>query len=164
MTKEQAAVSLGVSMRTLQRMMSKNEIQFTQHRSERGGGAVAVFDEREVERVRKAREQAVLHPTHVRAEKKSVALERKPATMELNAFLASLKEWAAERTPAPRAAAPPLPDQVWLTKKQAAMLSGLSMRAVEQALASTELPAFKLGGRWRIKHDDLKVWVENFAL
>src|SRR5262245_34715579 len=57
MTKEQAASQLGCGVRTLQRMMSKGEIQYTTRRNPHGG-MIDSFTEAEIERVKGVREKA----------------------------------------------------------------------------------------------------------
>lgn len=48
-----------------------------------------------------------------------------------------------------------------LTLSEAANLLQVSTRTLQRMIRSGELPAFKVGGQWRLRETQLKQWVEN---
>jgi excisionase family DNA binding protein len=48
-----------------------------------------------------------------------------------------------------------------LTLSEAANLLQISTRTLQRMIRSGELPAFKVGGQWRVRETQLKQWVES---
>jgi excisionase family DNA binding protein len=48
-----------------------------------------------------------------------------------------------------------------LTLSEAANLLQVSTRTLQRMIRSGELPAFKVGGQWRVRETQLKQWVES---
>ena len=48
-----------------------------------------------------------------------------------------------------------------LTLREAAALLQISQRTAMRMIASKELPAFKLGGQWRVRQSELTKWLEG---
>jgi len=48
-----------------------------------------------------------------------------------------------------------------LTLSEAASLLQVSTRTLQRMIRKGELPAFKVGGQWRLREAQLKQWVEN---
>ena len=48
-----------------------------------------------------------------------------------------------------------------LTLSEAANLLQVSTRTLQRMIRSGELPAFKVGGQWRLREAQLIQWVEN---
>lgn len=48
-----------------------------------------------------------------------------------------------------------------LTLSEAANLLQVSTRTLQRMIRSGELPAFKVGGQWRLRETQLRQWVEN---
>jgi excisionase family DNA binding protein len=158
MTKEETASKLGVSLRTLQRIMNAGQIKYAQHRNQRGG-IVLVFESAEVERVRKERAQdIVVHP--------SVALEKphqRSAIAKRDQFgeLAQVLMQAIQQKDTarrPLAITVSLDSKLWLTRRECAALSGLPLSEIVQAIKDGKLPAKKHGAGWRVKRQDLERW------
>jgi excisionase family DNA binding protein len=48
-----------------------------------------------------------------------------------------------------------------LTLAEAAELLQVSVRTLQRMIRSKKLPAFKVGGQWRIRESQLQQWVEH---
>jgi excisionase family DNA binding protein len=48
-----------------------------------------------------------------------------------------------------------------LTLAEAAQLLQVSIRTLQRMIRSKNLPAFKVGGLWRIRESQLQQWIEN---
>jgi excisionase family DNA binding protein len=51
-----------------------------------------------------------------------------------------------------------------LTLDEAAALLQVSKRTLQRMIKTGELPAFKVGGQWRLRETQLRQWVENREL
>ena len=51
-------------------------------------------------------------------------------------------------------------DQI-LTLKEVAAYLKLAEKTAYKLAAEGKLPGFKVGGSWRFKEEDVKVWIEN---
>jgi excisionase family DNA binding protein len=47
-----------------------------------------------------------------------------------------------------------------LTLSEAATLLQVSTRTLQRMIRNSELPAFKVGGQWRVREAQLRQWVE----
>jgi excisionase family DNA binding protein len=56
-----------------------------------------------------------------------------------------------------------LDKQMSLTRKQAAVLSGLPFSLIIAATKAGVLPAVKLGAGWRVKRSELERWADEFT-
>lgn len=48
-----------------------------------------------------------------------------------------------------------------LTLSEAAELLQVSTRTLQRMIRNGQLPAFKVGGQWRLRETQLRQWVEN---
>jgi excisionase family DNA binding protein len=48
-----------------------------------------------------------------------------------------------------------------LTLSEAAILLQVSTRTLQRMIRNGQLPAFKVGGQWRLRETQLRQWVEN---
>jgi len=48
-----------------------------------------------------------------------------------------------------------------LTLSEAANLLQVSTRTLQRMIRNGELPAFKVGGQWRLRETQLRLWVED---
>jgi excisionase family DNA binding protein len=48
-----------------------------------------------------------------------------------------------------------------LTLSEAANLLQVSTRTLQRMIRNGQLPAFKVGGQWRLRETQLRQWVEN---
>ena len=55
----------------------------------------------------------------------------------------------------------PLEDLRLLTLPEAASLLQISTRTLQRMIRRNELPAFKVGGQWRVRESQLTRWIEN---
>ena len=49
----------------------------------------------------------------------------------------------------------------FLTLSEAANLLQVSTRTLQRMIRNGELPAFKVGGQWRVRETQLRQWVED---
>jgi excisionase family DNA binding protein len=54
-----------------------------------------------------------------------------------------------------------LEDMRLLTLAEAAALLQVSTRTLQRMIRSGGLPAFKVGGQWRLREAQLRQWIEN---
>jgi excisionase family DNA binding protein len=54
-----------------------------------------------------------------------------------------------------------LEDMRLLTLSEAAGLLQVSTRTLQRMIRSAELPAFKVGGQWRVRETQLRQWIEK---
>ena len=48
-----------------------------------------------------------------------------------------------------------------LTLAEAATVLQVSTRTLQRMIQSSELPAFKVGGQWRVRESQLRQWIEK---
>jgi excisionase family DNA binding protein len=48
-----------------------------------------------------------------------------------------------------------------LTLAEAAALLQVSTRTLQRMIRSSKLPAFKVGGQWRVRESQLREWIER---
>jgi excisionase family DNA binding protein len=48
-----------------------------------------------------------------------------------------------------------------LTLSEAADLLQVSTRTLQRMIRNSQLPAFKVGGQWRVRETQLRQWIEN---
>lgn len=148
LTKAEAAARLQTSTRTIERYISRGEIE-TRSRKRPGRKPEPVCNPDDVERlaphahVMPARSLAPLAP-------RQPAAALAPATQAPDA-LAMLAAFA-QAMAAPRNGQPATR---FLTLEQASEASGLSQRFLRRAIASGDLPAVKDGRAWKVRREDL---------
>jgi excisionase family DNA binding protein len=183
MNKEQAAKKLGISVRTLQRHMSRHKLGFTMRRTKTG--EEAVFDKDEVQRFKEemrgerltATVSGVVMPETVavsptddkQAEQTALAVVPRAgdaalavASLEDEQFdklLARMKRMAAVSRAKPSAA--DLATKHFLTLDEAASLSGLSSHQLRAAISDNKLKAKIIGRGWKIRPKDLQSYTDK---
>jgi excisionase family DNA binding protein len=164
MTKREVADYLGVSVRTVEGYIEKKKLHPTLATGVRG--KVSVFDEEEVERLKTERGEVVFTPppkavTSDTATPAQTALAlagagRSNALLEL---INALSNSAASRKH--EASVTDLAHKLTLSLDEAARLSGLSRGHLWQAIEEKKLKARIIGRGWRVKRDDLDIYVRK---
>lgn len=160
LTKQEAAAEIGVSLRTLEYMLARNEVA---HRLIKGKTRpVVVIDREEIDRVRTAREAAehrgAVQPTEALVKQGARQMSQvtaNPATAPPGPLQSSAEFLAGIRS------ALVLPHQLTLTLAEAATLAGLSKDYLRQAIKTGRLKASKRGRGWNVKRADLEAWVKK---
>ncbi len=162
MNKKEAAEYLGISPRMVENYVNKGELSV---RKERGAtGDIAVYDEREL-RALKAKIDARRAPRGMVIREGSESPEAEARTdsqpsqaLARRADLTAFVEMLQKVSPA---VAVPVADKLTLSLDEAARLSGLSRNHLRQAIEEKKLKARIIGRGWRVKRDDLDIYVRK---
>jgi excisionase family DNA binding protein len=169
MNKEQAAEYLGITVRTLQRHMAANRISF---RGGRDTGKEATFTVADLDRFKA--DQGALTAT-VSPVVSPLSESVSPAPQQaLQAFLQPQDTALGERLvrvleglqshQSANHTAPSISDiaqKIMLTLPEAALLTSLSRNHLRQAIEEKKLRARIIGRGWRVKREDLEVYVKK---
>jgi len=169
MNKEQAAEYLGITVRTLQRHMAANRISF---RGGRDTGKEATFTADDLDRF-KADQDALTATVSPVVSPLSESVSHSPQHALQAAFqsqdtalgerLISVLEGLQSRAPANRASlsVSDIAQKIMLTLPEAALLTSLSRNHLRQAIEEKKLKARIIGRGWRVKRDDLDLYVRK---
>jgi excisionase family DNA binding protein len=151
MNKETAAEALGISIRSLQRLVQSEKISVTYKRGE-SGKQEAIFNADEIEIYKQQRNVESVKPAA--ATTGDTALARNDA----NQFLQVLRQAI---TPETKAAGVPIADKPLLKLDEAAALTGLSRDTLRKAIDTKQLKGKMIGKAFRIKRDDLDEYIRE---
>jgi excisionase family DNA binding protein len=153
LTKKEAAVSLGVSERAIERYTKAGRLTPTYQQS-KSGGTLALFAERDLDRLK----EEMAAPKE-RATAGAIA-GREPTRADIarRDGASGLVEALREAVSAPRVS---LSDKLLLSIDEAAALSGLSAHHIREAIHGKKLKARIIGKGWRIKADELRAYVRK---
>ncbi len=151
MNKETAAEALGISIRSLQRLVQAEKISVTYKRGE-SGKQEAIFNANEIENFKQQRDVESVKPAA--ATTGDAALARNDA----NQFLQILRQAI---TPETKAASVSIADKPLLKLAEAATLTGLSRNTLRTAIDTNELKAKLIGQAFRIKRTDLNEYIKK---
>jgi len=171
MNKQQAADFLGVSVRAVERYTQQGRLSV--HYEPGKTRPVAAYREDELELLRKEIAANLYHqrPAVEKGNRANpeqagdvgavTALQRTGGSPEALALL--VREVASATVSALRAdaAAVPLADKLTLSLSEAARLSGLSRNHLRAAIEDKKLKARIIGRGWRVKRDDLDLYVRK---
>jgi excisionase family DNA binding protein len=152
MNKTKAAEKLGISIRSLQRLVQNKQISVTYKRG-LSGKQEAIFDADEIEKYKAIRDAETPKPATVPTNDK-MTLARNDA----NQFLQVLRQAI---TPDAKAAGVPIADKPLLKLDEAAALTGLARDTLRRAIGTKELSGKLIGRAFRIKRDDLDEYIKN---
>ncbi len=151
MNKEEAAKELGISVRSLQRIVQSGKISVSYKRGE-SGKQEAIFDADDIQSYKERRDvESVKLAT---APTNDTALARNDATQ----FFEMLKDAVA---PKQKSALVEIADKPLLKLDEAAALTGLARAILRTAIDTGELKAKLIGRAYRIKRDDLDEFIKN---
>jgi excisionase family DNA binding protein len=151
MNKERAAKSLGISVRSLQRLVQSEKISVTYKRGN-SGKQEAIFDADELETYKQERDAESTKPAAMTVS--DTALARNDA----NQFLQILRQVT---TPETKAAGVSIADKPLLKLDEAAALTGLSRDILRKAIDSKKLKGKIIGKSFRIKREDLDEYIKK---
>jgi excisionase family DNA binding protein len=159
MDKESAAKFLNVSTRTLQRYTTQGKIAVAYKHGKTG--AEADYDESELRRFKEQQENVVYQPAQAIAAGNGQSFALAPIQRE-NAALAGAAVAAAilERLQ-------PTKQQIAIESKpllkldEASALTGLSRQILRTAIETKKLKAKIVGKAWRIRRNDLDLYIKN---
>ncbi len=151
MNKEEAAKELGISVRSLQRIVQSGKISVSYKRGE-SGKQEAIFGADEIQSYKERRDvESVKLAT---APTNDTALARNDATQ----FFEMLKDAVA---PKQKSGLVEIADKPLLKLDEAAALTGLSRQILRDAIKAEELKAKLIGRAYRIKRDDLDDFIKS---
>ncbi len=156
LTKQKAAEFLGVTIRSIEAYAAKGKLTPAKAKGTRGD--ITVYDEQELEKLKAEREQI----RYVPRPETALAL---PASDRQNAIVKrrDVAEFIALIESA-RTAAPSIADlaaKPLLKLDEAQMLTGLSRQTLREGIDSGKLKAKVVGRSWRIKRDDLNLFIKK---
>lgn len=144
--KHQASTLTGMSVKTIERLAAKGEIQQAE-RPRPGLRPATVYNPDDIGRIKAEREPgAFLMP-------QTAPPVSQPGAMVPAAAPVNWGTWLERFAPAP----PPQPPTIrrFLTIAEAAEASGLSMNFLRHAIKTASLPAVRDGRTWKVRRDDL---------
>ena len=152
MNKEQAAEALGISVRSLQRLVQSEKVSVTYKRGE-SGKQEAIFNAEEIEKYKRERDTETVKPATVPTG--DTALARNDA----NQFLDILRQAVTpQQTPVVDVS---IADKPLLKLNEAAALTGLSRDTLRAAIDTKELKGKMIGKAFRIKRADLDEYIKK---
>lgn len=143
LTKSEAAHALGVAEKTVERLSKRGQIQQAV-RKRLGQASIVVFKPEDIERVKAEQDTA---------ETPGAFLMPAEKPQQQIAAAASMVDMLRAAVQKPVGVS--LTDKVYLTIKEAVMLSGLPVGYLKAKMKDGSLPALKTGAGWRIKRADL---------
>jgi excisionase family DNA binding protein len=155
-TKKEAAAFLGVSEKAIERYANAGKLKKNVEEKE-GGGFITYYDETELEKLKKAMKDKAEQVSAPRQPDTTTALARRSAMPD---FIALLTNAIGQTKIVPQV---DITEKSFLTIKEAAALSGLSVSHFEFAIKSKKLKSHTIPhvrGR-RIKRADLDVYVKK---
>jgi excisionase family DNA binding protein len=156
MNKEEARNELGISVRSLQRLVQSEKISVTYKRGA-SGKQEAIFNPEEVENYKRERDAEIIKPSV--ATTGDTALARSGATTGDTALARNVIETIFNlglQKPAVAIADKPL-----LKLAEAAVLTGLSRQLLRLAIEDGKLKGRLIGRSFRIKREDLDVFIKK---
>lgn len=152
MNKEAAAEKLGISVRSLQRLVQSEKISVTYKRGS-SGKQEAIFNADELEKYKEERDTESVKPATITTTN-DTALARSDA----NQFIELFKEAIA---PKQKALTVEIADKPLLKLDEAAALTGLSRDILRKAINSNKLKGKLIGKAYRIKRADLDSFISK---
>ena len=160
MNKKETAAELGITPRTLERHMSAGRIAYEMRRGKTG--EEASFDPASVERFRADHLSPVIpgkveEPSQALATTSPGVLARQAPTSQNGHQFAAMIAAAINSAPS----VSDIAHKIMLTLPDAAALSSLSKDHLSGAIHTGKLKAKKIGRGWKIKRDDLDLYVRK---
>jgi excisionase family DNA binding protein len=156
LTKQAAADFLGVTIRSIEAYAAKGKLTPAKAKGQRGD--ITVYDEKEVEALKREREQIqyVPRPDTALATSSSTGQNAIVKRRDVAEFIALIE---SARTAAPSIA--DLAAKPLLKLDEAQMLTGLSRQTLREGIDNGKLKAKVVGRSWRIKRDDLNLFIKK---
>jgi excisionase family DNA binding protein len=151
MNKEAAAEKLGVSVRSLQRLVQSEKISVTYKRGS-SGKQEAIFDADEIEKYKQQRDVESVKLATVPTNDKNLARN------DANRFLDAIRDAV---TPKQKGLTVKIADKPLLKLDEAAALTGLSRDILRTAIDTKSLKGKIIGKAYRIKREDLDKYIKK---
>jgi excisionase family DNA binding protein len=151
MNKEAAAEELGISVRSLQRLVQSEKISVTYRRGS-SGKQEAIFDSDEIEKYKQQRDVESVKLATVPTDDKNLARN------DANKFLDIIRDAI---TPKQKGLTVEIADKPLLKLDEAAALTGLSRDILRTAIENKKLKGQIIGKAYRIKRDDLDKYIKK---
>lgn len=161
MNGEEAAKELGISIRSLQRAVSREALHVTYKRGT-SGKQEAVYNSEEVARYKaELEEEGTKPPATPATNGDNKALSRVSENPNLKGLLEIIRTVTEQQTQAPPRV--PLDSKFYLTIEEAGALSGISEGALLEAIHRQDLKAVlnKLGRGYRVKRTHLEAFAQS---
>jgi excisionase family DNA binding protein len=152
MNKEDAAVALGISVRSLQRLVQSEKISVTYKRGE-SGKQEAIFNPDEIENYKQQRDVETVKSAN--ATNSDTALARSDATQFFELIRNAMTPTEVKNVSVGIA------DKPLLKLDEASALTGLSRDTLRKAIDAKELKGKIIGRAYRIKRADLDSYIED---
>jgi excisionase family DNA binding protein len=156
MNKEEAATELGISVRSLQRIVQSEKISVRYKRGE-SGKQEAIFNREEIQNYKQQRDAETVKPATATSD--GTALARTDATTGDTVLARNVIETIFNlglQKPAVAIADKPL-----LKLDEAAALTGLSRQLLRQAIEDGKLKGRIIGRAYRVKREDLDEFIKK---
>lgn len=156
MNKEDAAKELGISVRSLQRLVQSERISVTYKRGN-SGKQEAIFNTEEIQNYKRGRDTETVKPAITTTNDTALARtdattsDKQLARIDIETFFNAI-----QRKPTVEIADKPL-----LKLDEAAALTGLSRDILRKAIDTKQLKAKMVGKAFRIKRADLDTYIKN---
>ncbi len=151
MNKTEAAEKLGISIRSLQRLVQNKQISVTHKRGE-SGKQEAIFDADELETFKAIRDKESKKIATVPTNDK-MTLARNDANQFLQVLMQAI---TPQQTPVVNVS---IADKPLLKLNEAAALTGLSRDTLRDAIDTGELKGKMIGKAFRVKRADLDAYI-----
>ncbi len=153
-----AAAYLGVSTRTLQRYTTQAKIAVTYRHGKTG--AEADYDEDELKRFKQQQESIVYQPAQVVAPAGAAQSQALAPIERENVALAGAAAAIFERLQPARPRIP-IESKPLLKLDEASLLTGLSRQILREAIEAKKLKAKIIGKAWRIRREDIDLFLKK---
>lgn len=153
MDKEAAAQTLGISVRSLQRLVQSEKLSVTYKRGD-SGKQEAIFNPEEIENFKYQRDVETTKPANVTTSDMLLARNVIDPTEFFNVLRDAI-------IPQPKVAAVAVADKPLLKLDEASALTGLSKEFLKKAIKSDELQGRRIGNPYRIKREDLDDYIKR---
>lgn len=163
MNKAEAAKYLGCSESNLQRLMTDNKIGF--NRVQGKYGPQVEFDQVELDRYKSEREQVLVSPA-IENYTPSTALtapSNKGSNIAINTneFTRVIGKLVDVLSQQNKQVSLPISEKLLLNIEEVTAFTGLSSTVIRKEIKEGRLKAIKIGKGWRMKKEDLEMWVEG---
>ncbi len=152
MNKEDAAKQLGISVRSLQRLVQSEKISVTYKRGD-SGKQEAIFNPDEIENYKQQRDVETVKSAN--ATNSDTALARSDATQFFELIRNAMTPTEVKN------ASVGIADKPLLKLDEASALTGLSRDTLRKAIDAKELKGKIIGRAYRIKRADLDSYIKN---
>lgn len=155
MNKAQAAIKLGVSPRTLQRLTQQAKISVSYKNSKTG--AAADYDEADLQRYLDQQKSIIYRPATIQESQALATIPQEALALRDDRLITILESLRPPQKPTV-----PIESKLTLNLVEASALAGLSRRQLLIAIKEKKLKGRIIGKGWKVKRVDLESFIKNF--